>query len=265
MNTNVNLEAALGVLGFLGGCAVLLVICFIAAHALFTKRTARLRMSLVAAVGWVVIYLGLMLVFSFASHEKALARGEEKHFCEIDCHLAYAVTDVQRTKTLGLPNNQATAKGVFYVVTVRTRFDEQTIGNGRGDSLLTPNSRIVTIRDAQGRSYNASPEAMKAIELAQSSGTPIWTPLRPGESYTTTFVFDLPENIENPTLLINEGELVTHFVIGHENSPLHKKVLFRLDETPKQLASNKLSRTLSSRMMGVVSAVLRRLKGYGDH
>lgn len=265
MNTNVNLEAALGVLGFLGACAVLLIICLVAAHALFTKRNARLRMALVAAVGWVMIYLAVMLVFSFASSDKVLARGEEKHFCEIDCHLAYSVTDVQRTKTLGLADNQATARGIFYVVTIRTRFDEQTIGRGRGDGQLTPNSRVVTVRDAQGRSYNTSPEAMKVIELAQSSGTPIWTPLRPGESYTTTFIFDLPENIETPALLINEGELVTHFVIGHENSPLHKKVLFRLDETTKQVAVNRLSRTLAGQMMGVVSRVLRRLKGYGNH
>ncbi|HEY0322317.1 MAG TPA: DUF4352 domain-containing protein [Pyrinomonadaceae bacterium] len=265
MNTNVNLEAALGVLGFLGASAVLLLICLIAAHALFTRRTARLRLALVAAIGWVIIYLGLMLVFSFTSREKALARGEEKHFCEIDCHLAYAVNDVQRTRTIGLPTSQATAKGIFYVVTVRTRFDEQTIGKGRGDATLTPNSRVVTVTDAQGRSYNPSPEAMKALEVSKSGGTPIWTPLRPGESYTTTFVFDLPENIDNPTLLIREGELVTHFVIGHENSLLHKKVLFRLDETPKQVASNKLSRTLAGRAMNLVSAVLRRLKGYDDH
>jgi hypothetical protein len=53
-------------------------------------------------------------------------------------------------------------------------------------------------------------------------------PLRPGESYSTTLVFDLPTEIKNPTLLIREGELVTHLVIGHENSPLHKKTRFQI-------------------------------------
>jgi hypothetical protein len=265
MHTNVNLEAALGFLGLLGSCAVLIVICLIAAHALFTRRGARLRVALVAAVGWVMIYVGLMLVFSFASSENRLARGEEKHFCEIDCHLAYSVTDVQRTKTIGAPGNQVTARGVFYVVTVRTRFDEQTINPKRGQSPLTPNSRVLTVSDEQGRSYNASPEAMKALELSQSSGTPIGTPLRPGESYTTTFVFDLPESINNPTLLINEGEVATHFVIGHENSPLHKKVLFRLDEAPKQVASKRLSRTVSRQLKELLVAGVRRLKGYSHH
>jgi energy-coupling factor transporter transmembrane protein EcfT len=265
MNTNVNLDAALGAVGFVAGGAVLLIICLVAAHAVFTRRGVRLRRALVAAAGWVMLYLCLLLVFSFTSREKALARGEEKHFCEIDCHLAYSVTDVRRTKSVGAPDNQVTASGIFYVVTVRTRFDEQTISPRRGDAPLTPNSRVVTVLDARGQSYSPSPDAMRAISQASSADTPISTPLRPGEYYTTTFVFDLPEAVENPALLISEGELVTHFVIGHENSPLHKKVLFRLDEAPKQVASNKLSRTLASHMKGVVSAVLRRIKGYDTH
>jgi hypothetical protein len=106
---------------------------------------------------------------------------------------------------------------------------------------------------------------MKALELSQSTGTPISTPLRPGESYNTTFVFDLPENINNPALLINEGGFVTRFVVGHENSPLHRKVLFRLDEAPKQLADSKLSRTIARRLKDMLVMGLRRLKGYGDH
>ena len=34
------------------------------------------------------------LAFSAGSHETDLARGQEKYFCEIDCHLAYSVVDV---------------------------------------------------------------------------------------------------------------------------------------------------------------------------
>jgi hypothetical protein len=234
MNTNVNLEAALGVMGFLGGCAVLLIISLVAAHALFTRRGGRFRLALVLGFGWLMIYFGLMFVYSFSSREKTLALGEEKYFCEIDCHLAYAVTDVRRVKTTGTGPNQMTAEGLFYVVTVRTRFDEQTISPGRGASPLTPNSRVLTVLDARGRSYNPSPEAAPALAPAEQGSTPMQTPLRPGESYSTTFVFDLPEKVENPSLLINEGKLVTHFVIGHENSLLHKKVLFRLEEVPGQ-------------------------------
>ena len=37
-------------------------------------------------------------------------------------------------------------------------------------------------------------------------------PATPRETYSTTLVFDLPADIKNPTLLIHEGEFLTHFV-----------------------------------------------------
>jgi hypothetical protein len=54
------------------------------------------------------------------------------------------------------------------------------------------------------------------------------TPLRPGDSYTTGVAFDLPADAKPTTLLINEGEWETLFVIGHENSPLHRQTKFHV-------------------------------------
>jgi hypothetical protein len=185
---------------------------------------------LVGAFGLCVAYAGLLLVFSLASTEQVLARGAEKHFCEIDCHLAYSIKDVRQTKTLGAQAQQVTANGVFYIVTVKTRFDEQTISPTRGNVPLTPNSRVATVLDADGREYQPSPAGQRALELMEGAGMPFTTPLRPGESYTTDLVFDLPTDVRAPRLLIHEGETVTHFIIGHENSPLHKKTEFQLPE-----------------------------------
>jgi hypothetical protein len=70
--------------------------------------------------------------------------------------------------------------------------------------------------------------AQSVLEKSQTAGTAMTIPLRPGESYSTTLVFDLPADIKNPTLLIHEGEFLTHFVIGHENSFLHKKTRFQI-------------------------------------
>jgi hypothetical protein len=146
-------------------------------------------------------------------------------------HLAYSVTNVREAKTLGAPADEATAGGIFYVVTIKTRFDETTISPTRGNSLLTPNSRVVTILDAEGNSYSPSTEGERALggSQAEAGGTPLDTPLRPGESYTTDLVFDLPANIKNPELLMREGGFITHFIIGHENSVWHKKTKFRLE------------------------------------
>jgi hypothetical protein len=182
-----------------------------------------------AAVALIGLYLITLLAFSLFSREKVLAFGVEKHFCEIDCHLAYSITNVRKTKTLGVAPNEVTAQGVFYVVTIRTRFDETTISPTRGNSELTPNSRVVTVSDEQGNSYNVSTEGERALEASEGGGTPLTKPLHPGEAYTTDLVFDLPADVRQPTLLMREGKFVTHFIIGHENSFWHKKTMFHLE------------------------------------
>src|SRR5438105_12484543 len=197
-------------------------------RSLLVRRFGRARVTLAVLACVAVVYFGLVLVFSVASGERILARGEEKYFCELDCHLAYSVADVRRAKTVGDGPQAATARGEFYVVTVRTRFDETTISEHRGNGELYPNPRRVTVYDEQGRAYPVSEEGARALADAGGAGTPLDTPLRPGESYTTELVFDLPEDARSPVLLINESDLPPRFIIGHENSFLHKKTEFRL-------------------------------------
>lgn len=228
MYTNVNLSAPVGVLLFLGTGFLLFVIGLGLIYSLAKKKVGLTKLALIGLVLGAGLYLVVLVIFSFASSEKVLARGEEKHFCEIDCHLAYSVTDVSETKTLGDAPNQMTAVGTFRVVTIKTRFDETTTSRNRGNGLLYPNSRLVTVTDESGNQYFAATEAQGLLEKSHAAGTAMTIPLRPGESYSTTFVFDLPADIRSPTLLIREGEWVTHLVIGHENSPLHKKTKFQI-------------------------------------
>jgi hypothetical protein len=238
MNTNVNLEAAIGVLGFLGTGLLLFVAALVGLCLIVKGRRAAAGNVVLVAFGLVVAYAGLLVIFSLASTERVLARGAEKHFCEIDCHLAYSIKDVRRTKTLGPLAQPVTARGVFYVVTVKTRFDEQTISPTRGNALLTPNSRVVTVLDADGREYQVAPAGQRALELSEGAGLPFTTPLRPGESYMTELVFDLPADVRAPRLRIHEGESVTHFIIGHENSLLHKQTAFQLGAAADERAGH---------------------------
>lgn len=228
MNTNVNFPAPLGVIGFLGVCFVLVVLGLLAMNALVVRRYGRARVSVALLAGVASIYFVVMLVFSFASGGRVLARGEEKHFCEIDCHLAYSVVGVRRAKSLGEGEARTDARGEFLVVTLKTRFDETTISPTRGDGELYPNPRSMRVYDAGGRAYAPSEEGSRSLDAVGASGTPTETPLRPGESYTTELVFDLPADARDTRLLVNESDLPTRFIIGHENSPLHKKTEFRL-------------------------------------
>ena len=87
MNANVNLEAAGGVLGFLGAAFVLGLAVLVVLHALKKRKLARARKVGIAALSGLGLYLVVLLTFSFMSSEKTLAFGEEKHFCEVDCYL----------------------------------------------------------------------------------------------------------------------------------------------------------------------------------
>lgn len=228
MNTNVNLAAPVGVLAFLGTSFLFFLAALVLIQSLIVKKRGRAKVVLLVMVIIAGVYLAAILIFSFASQEKVLARGAEKHFCEIDCHLAYSIVNTSQSKTAGNASNQSTARGMYTIVTLKTRFDETTISSSRGNDLLYPNSRVLTLIDDRGNKYGLSAEGQRAIEAAKSGGTALTTPLRPSESYTTDVVFDLPAEVKSATLLINEGEWVTHFIIGHENSLLHKTTKFRL-------------------------------------
>ena len=226
MHTNVNLLAPVGVMALLGTAFLFLVAALVLIQSLVVRNRGRAKFVLFTMLIIAGAYLAAILIFSLASHEAVLARGEEKHFCEIDCHLAYAVTNTHQSKTLGNP--PASAQGIYTVVTIRTRFDETTISPRRGDGLLYPNSRVLTLIDERGNKYSPSVQGQRALEAAPTNGKPLVTPLRPGESYTTEIVFDLPADAKASSLLINEGEWETHLVIGHENSPLHRQTRFQL-------------------------------------
>jgi len=226
MSTNVNLLAPIGVMALLGAGFLLFVSALVMIQSLVVRKHARAKFVLPAMILIAGVYLAAIMIFSLVSHETVLARGQEKHFCEIDCHLAYSVINTRQSKTLGNPPE--TAQGTSTVVTIKTRFDETTISAGRGNGLLYPNSRVLTLVDERGNKYSPSSEGQRALDAAQGSGKPLVTPLRPGESYTTEFVFDLPADAKTSTLLLNEGEWETHLVIGHENSPLHRKTRFQL-------------------------------------
>lgn len=180
--------------------------------ALLLQKPAWARGIAWLEVSGVALYAALLLVTSLASRTRVLAVGEEKHICEVDCHLAYSVAAFKTAKQWG----GKTARGLFYVVTVRVRFDSSTIAPWRPRDLpLAPNGRTVALLDAQGRRFPASADALDRR-------------LIPGEQYTTDFVFDVPADATEPRLELESGDWPTHLMIAHENAFLHGKVLFRL-------------------------------------
>ena len=209
--SNLNFPAPLAVVGFLAACGRL----FVAAAAVlifwFARKPKFARVAGTAVGIGGVLYFGLLLGFSASSHDRALALGQEKYFCEIDCHLAYAVVDVK---------SEMRGNSKHYVVTLRTRFDETTISAQRPmDAPLLPSPREVRVIDSSGRSY----------EPVLTAGASLITPLRPGDSYNTEMAFHIPKDASGLLLLIQTiPAWPDRVLIGDENSWLHKKTYFAL-------------------------------------
>jgi hypothetical protein len=206
--SNMNFPAPLAVLGFLAACGGLVLAGGSALIFWFARKPKFARVAAVAIGTGAVVYFALLFGFSAGSHETALARGQEKYFCEIDCHLAYSVVDVKTH-----PDGR-------YLVTLRTRFDETTTSPSRPkDATLTPSPREERLVDSSGHKYAP----------VTTAGVPLLTPLKPADSYITKLEFNLPKEATGLRLLIKTApQWPDYVVIGDENSWLHKKTYFAL-------------------------------------
>src|SRR5512132_769269 len=102
-----------------------------------------LGFGLVVIVG----YAGVLLADSTVSRERILIPGEKKYFCEIDCHLAYSVEEVEIAPTVGPPLDPLRARGRRPAVPPRTCFAPRTRSPHRGAAPPSPNPCVVYVRD----------------------------------------------------------------------------------------------------------------------
>lgn len=194
------------------------------------KRRLAFRIGTVLGVG-VAAYAVLLAGLSLTSRERVLEAGAKKYFCEMDCHLAYSLIGVETAKTLGTPPRAVTASGRFVIARVRTWFDPSTIASFRGNGPLTPNPREAYVSDGEGRRYPVSAAGTRAFEESRGATVPFTKELRPGQSYETALVFDLPTDLARPRLFVGDPDGIERLLIGHENSFFHRKIYFDLKNT----------------------------------
>lgn len=209
-----HLEAAL-FLGMIGGWLFLLAVWALARW----KRMPRLASgALGLGVLGTCVYLGLLVGFARFSKEKTLGRGVEKYFCELDCHLAYSVQDVELKKAFAASGTAPVTQE--WDVTLRTRFDAATVAAWRPkDVPLTPSPHALEVVTDGGQRF----------QPVVVEGTPLRQPLKPGEAYTTRLVFQLPLTAKRPRLLVAEMGWPSPALIGSEDSPGHKQTYFSLE------------------------------------
>lgn len=210
---------------FLGSAFVV----FCALMATLVAALARARTAAMLAAGSAALvvfgYASVLLAVGLISGNKTLAPGGWKYFCEADCHIAYSIDEAREAATLGPEAKPLVARGRFVVVRLKTWFDQNSIAPFRGNAPLTPDPRTVKLIDDAGHGYLPAQQLPAGMEAGSA---PLHTPLRPGESYTTVFVFELPNEAKNLRLLIADYSPVTRLLIDHENSPLHGKIYLAL-------------------------------------
>jgi hypothetical protein len=212
--------AALAVLGtgFVAALAVLV------AGVLFVRGERRLAAIAFAGAPIVVAaYIGALLLISLMSRNRVIGHGEEKHYCELDCHLAYTVTDVSLVDSLGSGIALA-PHGRFCVVTLTARFDPTTTAPWRPhDAPVSPDPRELVLLDDRDRVLNASAEAQRALAQAGAAGASLDLPLLPGASASSRVVFDLPAGYRPQRILLRDREVFHRFALADELSWRHAR------------------------------------------
>jgi hypothetical protein len=151
-----------------------------------------------------------------------LARGDTLKFCGfyLDCHLGVAVEGVDRQDFIG----DHRAAGTYYVVRLRVSSDarEATLHLGRP---------TFTVLDEAGQSYQRAEDAERS--LTQSTDSMLGQPIAAGGSYQVQLVFDLPETVAEPRLLVTDptgvDRVLEGLLIGDSDSILHKPTTLALN------------------------------------
>lgn len=222
------------VLIFLGAAFFLILSIFVGLVGLLRKSRRIAFSGMAAGVSIVVLYGAILLGLSVLSRDVELPQGAWKYFCEIDCHIAYAVGQVQVVSSPEELAPQADHKIV--IVQLKTWFDATTISPPRGNGPLVPSERKIRLIDARGQQFAESPQGDALLATRGLRTTTLRTPLRPGESYASYLVFETPSESRDFRLLVTSAEDLDSALWGHEVSPFHGKAYFEVRSAKSALS-----------------------------
>jgi hypothetical protein len=217
------------VLAFLGTVFATVVLPALGVWWRRNERWVPARWAFRAGAAIPLAYTGLLLGAGILSKDQALGPGQEKYFCEMDCHLAYLVTGAER---IGPASG---GEGTLWRVTVVTRFDPETAAPGRPKGvLLHPGPRRTFLRLSDGREVPALDAGAVAAAGLGEAGAPLERPLLPGESYRSTLHFAVPAGGTPAALRLEDAFPVSPLLLGHERSPFHGKVLLAVPDVAEE-------------------------------
>jgi glutaredoxin len=114
-----------------------------------------------------------------------------------DGDLAFTVLNVEKTKTLGNSFTSKDAQGMFHVVSIKIE--------NVGKKTATFDTSMAKVTDSQGREFERSIEGGTAKGMSEGNVDLFLQQVQPGLSVTGDVVFDLPAEIQDPTILLKGG------------------------------------------------------------
>ena len=220
--------APVAALAFLGTGALLILCFFVALIGAVRKSRTTVVGALTAGLTILVGYAAVLFGVSLFSKDVQISQGAWKYFCEIDCHIAYTVGGLQMVESAGSELQPVTEGERFAIVELKTWFDPMTISPHRGNGPLTPNGRTLALLDDRGRKFAPSAKTEAVLASARLHSTPLREALRPGESYVSYVVFEVPPDALGLRLLLTSSDEQGFLIWDDENSPFHHKAYFAL-------------------------------------
>jgi hypothetical protein len=207
------------------GTAALAIAGAVAALVAWWRGRPRIARGIAIGVGvWIAAYLTILTGVSLASDERVLARGQTKWFCGVylDCHVGVAVEQVRVVDAIGEGPDAVRAKGRFWIVTLTVENSARRVPLG----LYRPEARV---RDAAGNAYARVLDAERVLSEGPADLT---REILAGGHYTVEIVFDLPEAVAEPRLLVTEEgmpeKLAELVLIGDDDSLFHAPTTLRI-------------------------------------
>jgi len=153
-----------------------------------TSKGIAVTVAIIAAVG-----VSLLAILALLNREdQTVGLKTEIQYDDF----AFSVQDVRKAGSLGTGDSQATAEGVYYVVTLKIANHAKRV-----DFTFKPTSAILV--DEAGREFHLSKNGQRALESSQ--GNKCSRPIPAGAFCTTELAFEVPENAHASLLRISEG------------------------------------------------------------
>ena len=195
--------------------ATIITLLIIVINMLCGRKHTALRILRILG-GSLAAYFCVVVVVALAAPQKVLMPGQSRCFDE----MCFTVTNVKIAPTIGRKPPITKAEGVFYLVTIQISCH----GHGRAQSEGGVGASLI---DAKGYTYEVSSAGQHAYEAESRGNPPLTTRVAPGENVSSVQVFDVPVKASEVALHIGHSGPGL-FIIGDDESPLHKPTIIRL-------------------------------------